>query len=150
VIKKYLGVIAILSFNFFAIHNVALAHHSFAAIWDETRELEITGELSVVRWVNPHSFFMVSVTDASGNEETYRFENFPPAMLSSLGLSRKTMTDQIGNQVRVLYNPARDGTRTIGYGRVFDFLDGPTIVFTGDGSGGGSGEPSLGVGVLPE
>ena len=106
------------------------AHHSFAAIWDATRELEIHGVLSKVEWVNPHSYFEITVADDEGAEEIYRFENFPPAMLNRLGLSRNSMTDQIGQGVTVKYNPALDGTETIGYGRVFEFDDGSTIIFT--------------------
>ena len=114
---------------------VATAHHSFAAIWNEKVESQVTGTLSKVQWVNPHSYFEVDVTNDDGSVETYSFENFPPAMLKNLGLSRTMMTERIGETVTVLYNPARDGTKTIGYGRVFQFKDGPTIVFTGSTTG---------------
>src|SRR5262245_17355549 len=90
-----------------ALGQPALAHHSFAGVFDETKELTLSGTLSSVSWVNPHAFFEVKVPNKDGTATTWRFENFPPGMLRSLGLNRTDMTDNIGRKVTVLYNPAR-------------------------------------------
>lgn len=111
------------------------AHHSFAAIWDETQEFQIRGVLSKVEWINPHSYFEVDVTNEDGTVDTYSFENFPPLMLRGLGMTREMMVSKIGQEVTVAYNPAQNGTKTLGYGRVFEFADGPKIIFTGPTAG---------------
>ena len=107
-----------------------LAHHSFAAIFDSSKEMKVTGTLTKVEWVNPHSYFYVDVKDASGKVTTWSFENFPPAMMARLGFKRDTMVSRIGKPVTVSYNPALKAGEPLGYGRVFDFQGGPKIEFT--------------------
>jgi hypothetical protein len=40
-----------------------LAHHSFAAEYDSTRQINITGTVTRVEWMNPHACFYVDVKD---------------------------------------------------------------------------------------
>lgn len=108
----------------------ALAHHSFGAIFDAERELALSGVLTKVEWVNPHSYYYVEVKGANGAAKTWAFESFPPAMLRRLGLTRDAMTSNIGKKVKVLYNPAHKKDQALGYGRVFEFEGGTRIVFT--------------------
>jgi hypothetical protein len=111
----------------------ALAHHSFAGAFDDSKELSVTGTLSKVNWVNPHAFYEVLVPGANGASTTWIFENFPPEMLRRLGFTRTMMTDNIGKKVTVLYNPAHKQGSTYGYGRVFKFEGGKEIIFTSRG-----------------
>jgi hypothetical protein len=124
-----------------------LAHHSFSAIWDEGAEFEITGTFSKVRWMNPHSWFEIEVQENDGSTQTFSFENFPPAMLNRMGMSKKLMTEQIGKTVTITYNPAYDHSEPVGYGRIFEFVDGPKILFTSSSQGGR--EPGVGRGIVP-
>lgn len=114
----------------------ALAHHSFAAIFDAKKESKITGTLSKVDWMNPHSYFYVDVKDAAGKTTTWSFENFPPGMMARLGFKRDMMASNLGKTVTVYYNPALKAGEPIGYGRVFDFQGGPRIEFTPPDSNG--------------
>ncbi|MGC4029988.1 MAG: DUF6152 family protein [Steroidobacteraceae bacterium] len=119
--------------GFAALTTSAFAHHSFGAIFDDKQELELHGVLTKVQWINPHSYYYVDVKNENGTTTTWAFESFPPAMMKRLGLTRDALTSQIGNKVKVLYNPAHDRAKPLGYSRVFEFEDGKRIIFTPEG-----------------
>ena len=125
---------AILGAAVFVAAGSAMAHHSFAAIWDDKQSFSITGTLTKVDWVNPHSYFFVDVKDKGGKVETYAFEGMAPMVLKRLGLNKGQMTSQIGHEVTVRAYPARDGTKTLGFGQSYKFADGTTLVIVPDGS----------------
>ena len=108
----------------------AVAHHSFAAIFDPSQELVVDGTLTKVDWINPHSYCYVTVKNADGTTTVWAFEGFPPSMLKGLGLSREQLVGNIGKRVKVHYNPALKAGDPLGYGREYDFEGGPRIVFT--------------------
>ena len=41
------------------------AHHSFAAEFDDTKPVKMTGVVTKVEWTNPHIWFYVDVKDAT-------------------------------------------------------------------------------------
>lgn len=106
------------------------AHHSFAAEFDESKEMTVSGVLTKVDWINPHSYCYVEVKGADGAATTWAFEGFPPAMMKRLGFSRETMVANVGKKVVVQYNPAHNPAAKLGYGRVYEFEGGQRIVFT--------------------
>jgi hypothetical protein len=110
--------------------SAVLAHHSFAAIFDESHEYTVEGVLKKVDWINPHSYCYVTVKNADGTTTDWAFEGFPPNMLRRLGFSREQLTSNIGKKVKVYYNPAHRKGEPLGYGRVYEFEGGPRIVFT--------------------
>jgi UDP-N-acetylmuramate dehydrogenase len=44
-----------------------LAHHSFAAEFDGSKAIRITGALVKIEWTNPHTYFYLEVKDETGN-----------------------------------------------------------------------------------
>lgn len=54
------------------------AHHSFAAVFDADKPVEVRGVLAEIRLVNPHSWFYVDVTDPSGKVVRWGFEGSTP------------------------------------------------------------------------
>ncbi len=108
----------------------AFAHHSFAAIFDDSRELTIEGVLRKVDWINPHSYCYVTVTNADGTTTDWAFEGFPPNMMRRLGFRREQLTANIGKKVKIYYHPAHRKAEPLGYGRIYEFDGGPRIVFT--------------------
>ena len=51
----------------------AIAHHSFAAEFDETKTVKLTGKVVEMRWSNPHAWIYMDVA-ANGKTERWAFE----------------------------------------------------------------------------
>lgn len=93
-----------------------LAHHSFAAEFDETTPLKLTGVVTKVDWVNPHTFFYVDVMDeTNGKVINWALEMGTPNGLMRAGWTRNTL--KIGSKVTVEGSPAKDGS-PLGHARV--------------------------------
>ena len=82
------------------------AHHSFAA-FDLSRTVVIKGELTVVKFTNPHSWFEVKVVNAKGEDELWKVEGLSPQQLFSKGLKRSAM--KVGDKITLTVNPLRSG-----------------------------------------
>jgi hypothetical protein len=80
--------------------GVGLAHHSVAGFFDPGDQVEIEGVVQKIRWRNPHTIFIVDVTDASGEVTTWTIESGALAVLRSRGLAREFVKP--GDQVRIL------------------------------------------------
>src|SRR5215210_6146134 len=66
------------------------AHHSANAEFDTQKEFTITGTLTKLENVNPHSWWHVEVTGADGKVTTWKLESLAPAGLIRQGLKVKT------------------------------------------------------------
>jgi hypothetical protein len=68
----------------------AMAHHSANAQFDTSKEFTITGTLTKVENVNPHSWWHVDVKGPDGKVTSWRLESLGPAGLIRQGLRVKT------------------------------------------------------------
>lgn len=84
-----------------------LAHHSFAAEYDDKKPVSIKGMVSKVEWTNPHARFYVDVKDDAGKVTTWNFELASPNVLIRQGWTRKSL--QVGDMVTVNGAQAKDG-----------------------------------------
>ena len=50
------------------------AHHAFSAEFDANRPIKVTGTITMVEWVNPHSWFHLDVKTPDGKVEKWMFE----------------------------------------------------------------------------
>jgi hypothetical protein len=86
----------------------ALAHHSFAAEYDSTKPVTLTGVVSKFLWVNPHSRLYIDVKDeTSGKVTNWEFEAGNPTNLQRNGWRRDTVKP--GDVVIVKGYLAKDG-----------------------------------------
>jgi hypothetical protein len=88
-----------------------VAHHSFSAEFDSTKPFKMTGTVTKVEWMNPHTFFYIDVTD----EKTKKVTNWAMEMGSPNGLMRQGWTRntmKIGDKVTVEGSLAKDGSPT--------------------------------------
>ncbi len=111
----------------------ALAHHSFAAIYDSEQSVTVTGVVTNVDWLNPHAHFFVDVENEDGAIENWDFELASPNGLMRLGWRRDSLKP--GDEVTVVGIPARDGS-TRANTRSVTLADGSEM-FSGDGQQGG-------------
>lgn len=51
-----------------------MSHHSFAAVFDISRPVDVTGTVTRLEWTNPHAWIHIDVEDANGNVEGWRVE----------------------------------------------------------------------------
>jgi hypothetical protein len=86
----------------------ALAHHSFAAEFDGTKPITISGCVTKLEWMNPHARFYLDVKDASGKVTNWEFELGSPNGLLRAGWTRSSL--KIGDDVIVKGFPAKDGS----------------------------------------
>jgi hypothetical protein len=97
--------------------GVAVAHHSFAAQYDNKKPVTLSGVVTSVEWTNPHVYIYVDVTDAKTKKVTnWGFEMGPPHMLQKAGWKRNSL--KIGEVVEVDGWLARDGSNTANSRRV--------------------------------
>jgi len=80
------------------------AHHSFAAEFDSTKTLNLTGVVTKVEWMNPHTYFYIDVKDP----QTGKVSNWACEMGSPNGLTRQGWTR---NTLKVGMVVSFDGTR---------------------------------------
>ena len=87
----------------------AVAHHSFAAEFDSSKAVTLTGTVTKIEWTNPHAWFYINVKDETGAVANWGFEMGPPHLLQRQGWTRDTM--KIGDQVTVAGTLAKNGTK---------------------------------------
>ena len=114
----------------------AAAHHSFAAAFDPSKPVVVTGVLTEVRLVNPHVQFVVDVTDAAGKVETWRFEGSTPSSLLRSGFKPGAL--KVGDRVTAKGSHARDTTQHAGAVREIVTADGRSFIV---GPAGDEGTP---------
>lgn len=107
----------------------AVAHHSVSGQFDTARTFDVTGVVSRVDWVNPHTQVYVDVRQADGSTQTYKLESHPVAMMRKAGVSK---SDLIGNGQPVFAkaHPARNGDPALGYLLIMRLSDGREIQFS--------------------
>ena len=86
----------------------ALAHHSFAAEFDESKPVKLTGTVTKVEWANPHIWFFMDVKAENGSVANWGFEMGGTGQLVRAGWKRDSM--KIGDVVTVEARRARDGS----------------------------------------
>ena len=116
------------------------AHHSFAAEYDATKAVRITGLISKVEWTNPHSYLNVDVKDDHGKLSTWTCEGGAPNALSRRGFRKNDI--KIGDTVTIDGYGAKDGSHLMDARRI-TLTDGRSF-YSGSPGDGGPGDPGKG------
>ena len=85
-----------------------LAHHSFAAEFDASKPLKLTGTVTRLEWTNPHTWFFIDVKGEDGKITNWGFEMGSPNGLMRAGWTRNSM--KAGDIVTVEASRAKDGS----------------------------------------
>ena len=101
---------AVMLLSVLALGVPAAGHHSAAAQFDTTQEFVLTGVLTELQEINPHSIWHVEVKDGDGKVIAWKLEGVNPSTLRRLGLSIKNDL-KIGGTYGFTVAPSRDGSK---------------------------------------
>ena len=110
-----------------------LAHHSFAAEFDDKQPVTLKGAVANVEWLNPHVWLYVDVKDESGATAHWQCEGGAPNGLTRQGWSKSSLKK--GDEIIVEGFRAKDGTNTCS-SRTVKLPDGRRL-FAGSAEDGG-------------
>jgi len=110
-----------------------VAHHSFAAEYDNNKPIKFSGKVTKVEWLNPHIYVYVDVKDNSGSTVNYAVEGGAPNGLFRQGWRKDTL--KVGDTLSIEGFLAKDGSNTVN-ARTWLLPDGKKV-FAGNAEDGG-------------
>jgi len=96
--------------------QTASAHHSFSAVYDDSKLITISGVVTQFKFVNPHALMSMEVADASGKVATWVVEFAGRLNLSNVGWTADSI--KTGEHVTVTGNPTHTGSERIAFKRL--------------------------------
>jgi hypothetical protein len=124
--RKVFGVLVAASLGLLAAAIPVWAHHSFPAVFDADKPVTVQGVITEIKLANPHSWFYLDVTDATGKVVRWGFEGATPTSLIRSGV--KPGTFKVGDKVTVKGCHARDTSVNIGAAREIILADGRSFI----------------------
>ena len=80
------------------------AHHSFAAEYDKSKPLKLTGTVTKFDLTNPHSWIYIDVTGTDGKVVNWGFETASPSNLYRRGFRKDTVKVGTSNYQHLVYH----------------------------------------------
>jgi hypothetical protein len=84
----------------------ATAHHSMA-MFDQQKEITLTGKVKEFQWTNPHAYIQLNAEDEDGKVVEWSLEMGAPMYLYARGWRPRTLTP--GKEVTIKAYPLRNG-----------------------------------------
>ena len=109
----------------------ARAHHAFSSEFDVEKPLQLRGTVTVMEWVNPHSWIHIDVKGAEG-VANWMVEGGSPNQLLRLGFTKNALLP--GMEIVVTGYQAKDGTYKA-VGRELTFADGRKLFLSESAAG---------------
>ena len=109
-----------------------LAHHAFSAEFDAKRPVLLSGTVTKMEWVNPHSWIHIDVKKPDGTVESWAIEGGTPNTLLRRGFTRDSL--KAGTEIKVDGFQSKDGTLRAN-GRDLTFPDGRKLFLGSSGTG---------------
>ena len=100
------------------------AHHAFAAEFDADKPFVVQGEVTKIKWVNPHSWLYFDVKSGDGTVTNWGVEFGNPNQLAGRGLSKADLV--IGTTVSIKGYRSKNGG-PFGYSVTLTLADGRTF-----------------------
>ena len=108
-----------------------LAHHSFAAEYDASKAVKMTGTVTQMEWINPHAWIHIDVKGEDGKITPWMIEAAAPNSLLRRGWTKESLPK--GTEILVEGYQAKDGANR-GNGSIITFTDGKKL-FVGSSAG---------------
>ena len=88
-----------------------LAHHSLAGVYDMKKEMEMSGSLDSVKFVNPHGSLTLLVKNPDGSTTPWVMTLGSATALAQRGIGRTGANAlHVGDNITVKFLPAKDGS----------------------------------------
>ena len=108
------------------------AHHAFAAAFDETKPINLTGVVTKVELVNPHSWIWLDVKGKDGKVVNWGIEGGPPSNLFRNGITKASLP--VGTEIKLFGYQAKSG-ESKAVGVFVEYLDGKKVFMGGSAPG---------------
>ena len=108
------------------------AHHAFSAEFDADMPVNLTGTVTKMEWVNPHSWIHIDVEKPDGTTEAWMIEGGAPNALLRRGFNKNSLPP--GITIMVEGYQAKDGAMRAN-GRDITFEDGAKLFVGSSGTG---------------
>jgi len=108
------------------------AHHSFAAEYDATKPVKMTGTVTQMEWINPHAWIHIDVKKPDGKVEQWMIEAGAPNALLRRGFNKQSLLP--GTVITVEGYQAKDGANRAN-GRDITYQDGRKLFVGSSGTG---------------
>src|SRR6266702_4180752 len=104
-----------------------LAHHSLAGVYDMKKDMELSGSVESVKFVNPHGSLSISVKNPDGSTTEWVLTLGSATALAQRGIG-KTGPNALhaGDNISVKFLPARNGS-PLGFLKTVIMPDGRVI-----------------------
>jgi uncharacterized Zn ribbon protein len=106
------------------------AHHSFTTHYDKDNPIILKGSVTMLDFVNPHSWLYIQVKDANGALISWGIELGPIRDLQVQGWDKTTIKP--GIEVAIEGFPAKNGSKTVS-AKTVRLADGRTLFAAGSG-----------------
>ena len=80
-------------------------HHSYAATYDTSKEVKVTGKLIQFSYKNPHSYVTIQAKDDKGVMQRWSVEWAGTSQLSNRGINQDTL--KINDDIVIVGRPSR-------------------------------------------
>ena len=123
-----------IAFGLCCVAAPVLAHHSFAAEFDASKEITLKGTLTKLEWVNPHGWLHIDVKRPDGKVDSWAVEAGGATALMRAGVRQTDFKP--GVELTVQGFLAKNGSKTVA-GREVKTADGRNFFVGGQQSGRG-------------
>src|SRR5215831_7182907 len=87
------------------------AHHSLAGVYDMKKEMEMSGSVEQIKFVNPHGSLTITVKNPDGSTTPWVLPLGSATALAQRGIGKTGPNDlHTGDIIKVKFGPAKDGS----------------------------------------
>ena len=104
------------------------AHHSFAAEFDISKPVTLTGTVTQMEWINPHAWIHIDVKGPDGKITSWMVEGGSPNILLRRGFTKRSL--ETGTEIVITGYQAKSGENRAN-GANITFKDGKRLFLGG-------------------